>query len=63
MKTYYYTIRENKAWDEAPQKEISLKSWKEFAKFCNKLSKELKKEIRGCETSGYNNQGHYFYNY
>jgi len=64
MKTYFYTIKqENKSWSELPQEQITFKSWLQFGKFCNDLSKKIKAEIRGCESSGYDNQGSYFYNY
>jgi hypothetical protein len=64
METFYYSIKTaNKSWNETKQHEIEFDSWENFGKFCNGLSKHLKKEIRGCETSGYNNQGSYFYKF
>ncbi len=63
LKTFYFTIREfGFAWDQTIQKSIDLESWESFASFCNFTSKENGCEVRGCETAGYNNQGHYFYN-
>jgi len=59
MKKFYYSIRSEKEWSESEQFEIVLDDWAEFMIFCNALSISLKKEIRACETKGYNNQGTY----
>jgi hypothetical protein len=62
MKIFYYTIRESgKNWDETEQHSVNANDWLEFAGFCDKLSANLNKEIRGCTTQGYRNQGSYFY--
>jgi len=63
METYYYSIKENgKSWDSTQQKSIKVLNWEKFTSFCNKLSLLEKKEIRGCMSKGYNNQGYYFLN-
>lgn len=61
MKTYYYTIAEpKKAWDKTEQRKVQCKDWKEFVDFCKKISLSFNASVRGCESEGYNNQGHYF---
>jgi hypothetical protein len=61
MLTYYYSYRQVEGgWDKQPQYFTKLNSWTEFVELCYTLSFHLKKEIRGCESKGYNNQGHYF---
>jgi len=60
-KRYYYTVKElGKSWDQTPQKSIEFNLWKQFVRFCKDLSLEHGREIRGCESQGYSNQGHYF---
>lgn len=61
MKTYYYSIKENDfGWSEQTQHEITCKSWNSFVNFCKSISFHYNKPVRGCETPGYDNQGHFF---
>ena len=61
MKTYYYTVGTNAInWDKEPQYSVCELNWNNFVHFCHSLSYHLKTTIRGCESSGYNNKGHYF---
>ena len=64
MKTYYFSlaneIEANNGWSSAPQKSIECKDWVTFVSFCKNICKSFNTVVRGCESLGYNNQGHYF---
>jgi hypothetical protein len=61
LKIFYYSVYTGKPnWDKEQQYQVVELSWVDFVHFCHSLSYHLKTTIRGCETKGYNNQGHYF---
>ena len=61
MKTFYYSIRETSfSWDTQTQFKIQFTTWIDFVNFCYQISFHTEKEVRACETKGYNNQGSYF---
>ena len=66
MKTYYFTlatdIPKNGGWSDAKQRQTECKNWDEFVNYCYKVAYSFNSIVRGCESEGYNNQGHYFNN-
>jgi hypothetical protein len=61
MKTCYYSIRKNGLrWSECKQYSVKFQKWVEFAGFCKNLALHFQKEIRACQSAGYDNQGYYF---
>jgi len=68
MKSYYYSTNVNSViWSENKQFEIKTKNWEEAVFVIGILGQTLSEQykhsvsIRLSESSGYNNQGHYFY--
>jgi hypothetical protein len=63
MKRYFYSIysKTGKSWSQENQFSVEFETWAEFTYFCKQIARSQKTEVRGCETSGTDNQGYYFH--
>ena len=60
---YYLAVHNGNSWDTAQQYMIVAQNWQDAVNSANTVSLVTGKEVRLSETSGYDNQGHYFMNY